>query len=109
MAVLKKYRNKGWVYCARVGDFVKVGFTKSVRKRMGQLRSTTKLEVTLLGVMPGSFGLEQDFHDMLSPSRSHGKEWYYYTEQTKWAIEFFFQNQERTQIGNQPGNNMYVH
>lgn len=97
-----RYKKRGWVYCIRVGDLVKIGFTKSIRTRSYSFKKHGDFE--LLGCISSSYGFEQELHSILAPSLHHGKEWYNYTDQSKWAIETFFGTKNKLEIGKPIGN-----
>lgn len=63
------------LYFFHTGNRIKIGVSKNVRRRMGDVSRTSGLSLTLLGSIPGSFALERFVHDKLSDHRLEG-EWF---------------------------------
>jgi hypothetical protein len=87
----KKYRRKGWVYFARSGDLVKIGFTRSIRNRLRAIRSPTGERVDLMVYISGSMGLEQDLHNLCIAAHVTG-EWFRLTPDVQRTIDEFSMN-----------------
>lgn len=81
------------IYCARVGDYLKVGMTTSVERRVAELRSASHRRkqltpaplcdgyagpVALVGTIPYAHGLETECKDRLREHHVIG-EWFYLT------------------------------
>lgn len=63
------------VYFVRAGDFVKVGITTDLHRRLATLRTSNPHEVELLGVVLGGADRERHVHDALS-SFHYRREWF---------------------------------
>ena len=64
--------NPGWVYYAKIGDNIKIGYAADVKKRMAQYPPETRV----LAVEPGSKKLERERHKEFAHSLIHGREWF---------------------------------
>jgi len=64
----------GWIYYVRIGDEIKIGYTKNVRKRMHAYPPAPMSE--LLAVHPGTLQDEAALHQRFTPYRSNRREWY---------------------------------
>ncbi|MCF3939914.1 GIY-YIG nuclease family protein [Gordonia tangerina] len=62
----------GWVYYARVGEHIKIGYATNVRNRMQQYPPGT----VLLAVEPGDLKLEKARHKEFNHSLVFGQEWF---------------------------------
>lgn len=65
----------GAVYFLAAGDLVKIGYTVNLTYRLRDLRSTSPVELTLLGTVPGAKYREKELHKQFSEYRRHG-EWF---------------------------------
>jgi hypothetical protein len=52
----------GFIYAARIGDFIKVGYTWHPTQRVINLRSEFRCLVELIGVVEGFEATERNFH-----------------------------------------------
>lgn len=64
------------IYFVRCQKAVKIGYTKNVVKRFGELQSANHTELELLTAIPGTLGTEALFHEVLKDSRIRG-EWFH--------------------------------
>ncbi|ATW60866.1 hypothetical protein SEA_BENTHERDUNTHAT_96 [Gordonia phage BENtherdunthat] len=62
----------GWVYYARIGDHIKIGYAADVKKRMADYPP----ETMVLAVEPGDKKLERARHKEFAHSLLHGREWF---------------------------------
>lgn len=62
----------GWVYYARVGLHVKIGWAADVKSRMRQYPPQTEL----LAVEPGDKSLERERHAQFADALAWGNEWF---------------------------------
>lgn len=62
----------GWVYYARIGGLIKIGFTESLAQRIASYPPNTEL----LAAHPGTPTLEREMHLRFSELRSRGREWF---------------------------------
>jgi hypothetical protein len=62
----------GWVYYARIGEHIKIGYARDVKKRMADYPP----ETVVLAVEPGDKQLERDRHKEFTHSLMHGREWF---------------------------------
>ncbi|MBD7992813.1 GIY-YIG nuclease family protein [Ochrobactrum sp. Sa2BUA5] len=65
----------GYVYFLRSGDTVKIGFSRSVPKRVKSLSAATPHETEVLKVIPGTNQTERYFHTHFRAYRQKG-EWF---------------------------------
>lgn len=63
---------KGWVYYARVGDRIKIGYSADVKRRMGQYPPGT----LLLAVEPGTKAMESTRHRQFFHLLDAAREWF---------------------------------
>lgn len=63
----------GWVYYARVGDLIKIGYTMGLAERMAEYPPNTEL----LAAHPGTRGLESEMHVRFRELRARGREWFH--------------------------------
>lgn len=65
----------GTVYFVEMGDFIKIGFTRSLENRLTQFASSLPLPVALLHSLRGTIGLERFYHAKFDQLRARG-EWF---------------------------------
>lgn len=65
----------GWIYFARCGDFIKIGFTTSINTRFEAFRTANPHSPELLGAMPGDLSTERKLHAKFAAFR-HRREWF---------------------------------
>ncbi len=65
----------GYVYFAKAGAEVKIGFTTNIKARVKSIQTHCAKPVEVVAVIPGSRGTEQFFHDRFSDHRIGG-EWF---------------------------------
>lgn len=66
---------RGRVYFAECGDFIKIGFTFSVEKRIASLSTGNPLPITLMHVAKAGREFEQELHKRFASLRGRG-EWF---------------------------------
>lgn len=52
----------GYVYFAELGDFIKIGFSRSPESRIDALRTGSPLPIRILGAIRGTFESEKEVH-----------------------------------------------
>lgn len=62
----------GWIYYIRIGDTIKIGYSKDVNRRMRAYPPTAEL----LAVEPGTTVLERKRHQHFGAHLAHGREWF---------------------------------
>lgn len=62
----------GFVYVAKIGKHIKIGFSRDVAKRMKAFE-TSSAQVELLLAFPGDVGLEKRIHELLSEIKIRGE------------------------------------
>lgn len=65
----------GCVYFIRAHDFVKIGFTVDVSKRIGGIQTGCPYPIELLFSVPGTVQTEREFHHRFRNQRQNG-EWF---------------------------------
>lgn len=65
-------RTSGDIYFVRVGDLVKVGWTRDLWQRLKSYGASAELLVSY----PGTRNDETNLHRQLTPARAKGREWY---------------------------------
>lgn len=70
---------KGWVYYARVGDRIKIGYSTNVRRRMGQYPPGS----VLLAVEPGTKAMESTRHKQFFHLLDAAREWFRQDDELK--------------------------
>lgn len=63
------------IYFIQHTDFIKIGYTKEIHKRLNQLQVSCPVKLKVLGLIPGTFEDESKHHIMFEHLRSHG-EWF---------------------------------
>jgi len=63
------------IYFIQHTDFIKIGYTKEIHKRLNQLQVSCPVKLKVLGLIPGGFEDESKHHIMFEHLRSHG-EWF---------------------------------
>lgn len=62
----------GWIYYLLVGEHIKIGYTKDVKRRLKSYPPGSRL----LALHPGTKQLEHDTHTIFVGSRAAGREWF---------------------------------
>lgn len=62
----------GWVYYARIGELIKIGFTLDLPRRIASYPPNT----VLLAAHPGTRELEGQMHKRFAELRARGREWF---------------------------------
>jgi len=95
------------IYFIQHTDFIKIGYTKEIHKRLNQLQVSCPVKLKVLGLIPGTFDDESNYHNMFNHIHSHG-EWFSANQE---LIDFIakqntdlmwkhgFQEQEYNEIG----------
>lgn len=65
-------RDPAFIYYARVGNLIKIGFARDVRKRMRDYPPNA----VLLAVHPGTKEVEREMHSRFRPHLARGREWF---------------------------------
>lgn len=63
------------IYFIQHTDFIKIGYTKEIHKRLSGLQVSSPVKLKVLGLIPGNFEDESKYHIMFEHLRSHG-EWF---------------------------------
>lgn len=74
------------IYAIQSGEFVKIGFSGSPRKRLGAIQVSSPVKCVLLGVMEGTIGTERRIHETFASCRVQG-EWFNLTAELKAWID----------------------
>jgi hypothetical protein len=69
---------RGFIYFARVGERVKIGFSKSVPRRISELQTLTADPIDVLLIQRGSIVIEHSLHRRFAEDRISG-EWFRYS------------------------------
>jgi len=73
--ILHASKDEGEVYVIRCEDYVKIGWSKTVKRRFNQISSCNPFPCELLGSTPGTVGDEGVLHLLLDTPRVKG-EWF---------------------------------
>ncbi len=65
----------GRIYFAECGDFIKIGYTLSVERRIASLSTGNPAPISVLLVVKGKRGFERHLHNRFAKIRSRG-EWF---------------------------------
>lgn len=68
----ERWIEAGWIYYLRVGERIKIGYTKDIGQRMRQYPPHS----TLLAVHPGTPKLEREMHHKFLHLLANGREWF---------------------------------
>lgn len=75
----------GWVYFARSGDVVKVGWSQSPTRRVRAIATSAPAPVRLIGIVRGTRDDEAELHRRFADAHAHG-EWFWFTPDIEGAI-----------------------
>jgi DNA-binding XRE family transcriptional regulator len=67
------------IYFIKNTDFVKIGYTDDIYRRLSQLQVSSPKKLELLGLVEGTFEDEKKYHKKFNEFYSHG-EWFYYSQ-----------------------------
>jgi predicted DNA-binding transcriptional regulator AlpA len=68
-------RNRQSVYFIECGDYIKIGFSASLKRRLAALENVTPYPLILLATINGSKEIEADLHSRFADARHKG-EWF---------------------------------
>jgi hypothetical protein len=72
---LRKYES--CVYFIGDGEYIKIGYSQNVYKRLCSLQTTNPRELKILGIIPGDYFTERHHHKKFGHLRKHKKcEWF---------------------------------
>jgi len=81
------------VYVISDGEYIKVGISQNIKKRISQLKTASPKELTLLYSLDGGRYIESKIHKDLSSYRSReGGEWFIHNKETIAIIESYIDN-----------------
>jgi DNA-binding XRE family transcriptional regulator len=63
------------IYFIQHTDFIKIGYTKEIHKRLNQLQVSCPVKLKILGLIQGTCDDEAKYHNMFNHIHSHG-EWF---------------------------------
>lgn len=81
----KPRNGMGYVYFLAVGDFVKIGFTRSPADRLTNVRRSAPADLDAYVVIPGRLAFEKKLHKRFADERSNG-EWFRFTDRLRDAM-----------------------
>lgn len=68
---------KRMIYVFKTSNFVKIGFSNDIPRRLKELQAANPELITLVGAVPGTMALEHAIHRKLRAHRCEGgSEWY---------------------------------
>lgn len=85
------------VYAMRCGAFVKIGYSKHIRKRLTQIRSCNPRQAHLVGTVKGDVGDEHMLHLHLNQDHYRG-EWFRYEGFAQLAVQKFGELETATEV-----------
>jgi DNA-binding XRE family transcriptional regulator len=68
------------IYFIKHTDFVKIGYTNNIYRRLSELQVSCPEKLKLLGLVEGTFEDEKKYHKQFNEFYSHG-EWFYYSKE----------------------------
>lgn len=68
------------IYFIKHTDFVKIGYTDNIYKRLSHLQVSSPVKLEVLGLVEGTFKDEKKYHKEFNNFYSHG-EWFYYSQE----------------------------
>jgi len=94
------------VYFLKLNEFVKIGFSDDVLKRISQIQTSSPYKIEVMSVIHGDYDKEKELHKLFKQYRASG-EWFYLSEEIldyikshpvnlKW--NFGFESQENTYL-----------
>ena len=80
---------RGFVYFVQRMDTceVKVGFSAILTHRLWRIADDEGAEIRVLGVIPGTYELEQELHKHFAGARVRGREWYFPSQEIMEYVE----------------------
>jgi len=66
----------GFIYFIEAGDYIKIGFSTSIEKRLPKLRTGIATALVILHVEPGTIADEKELHQRFAQYRAK-REWFY--------------------------------
>ena len=79
------------IYFIQHTNFIKIGYTKEIHKRLGQLQVSCPVKLKVLGLIKGDLEDEAYYHSFFNHLHSHG-EWFH----TSKDILNFIESQDRS-------------
>lgn len=67
------------IYFIKQGDYVKIGYTSNIQKRIAQLQTSSPNRLKLIGLIDGTLDDESEYHRRFSHLRGNG-EWFVHTQ-----------------------------
>jgi hypothetical protein len=68
-------------------DRIKIGFSKTLKKRFGAIKTANSTQVNIIGTIPGGKHLETKLHSDFALHRLKGGEWFHATQELRNFIE----------------------
>lgn len=70
--------NNGYVYFIQRerDELIKIGFSTNIAVRLGNIRTSVRSSIVLLGMIKGDLGLEASLHRHFSQHLREGREWF---------------------------------
>ena len=85
------------IYFIKLNDFVKIGFSDDVSKRVAQLQTSSPYNLDVLCIIEGDYDKEKELHELFKQYSARG-EWFYLSEEIleyiksckdlKWSLGF---------------------
>jgi DNA-binding transcriptional regulator YiaG len=79
------------IYFIRHTDYVKIGYTNDINRRMSDLQISCPVKIDLMALVEGDMAEESRYHEMFSNYYSHG-EWFRFSKE----IEDFLSNLDKS-------------
>lgn len=76
----------GYVYFMQAGDYIKIGYSATIHKRVKQLQTGCPYELKLLLALKGTLSTEKAFHKRFQEER-YNNEWFNYSFRIREFIE----------------------
>ena len=84
-------------FIRRESNFVKIGYSKDVTKRIKELQTASPTPIKVLAVLPGGYKTERELHNLFYKHRKEG-EWFKLVREIKYFLRAIRENPKENNI-----------
>lgn len=74
------------IYFVKQGDYVKIGYTNTFKRRLNQLQTSSPVKLEVLALIKGDKSDEKNFHDAFKHINTNG-EWFLYNDEIERFVD----------------------
>ena len=74
------------IYFVKQGDYVKIGYTNTFKRRLNQLQTSSPVKLEVLALIKGDKSDEKNFHDAFKHINANG-EWFLYNDEIERFVD----------------------